>query len=119
MSVAECRNGADPLLHVVVKLQGIEELVCYMKAATVAAQVFNTCKFRARCQEGTLQDASGMDLADDDTELSAANYIFTPAESRGMSSSSAMCKCLVGFRQADQKGLVDKLVSSLTVSSMI
>ena len=82
--------GADPLLHVVVKLQGTEELVCYMKSATLAAQVFKTCKVRAKCQEGGLQDASGMDLADDDTELLAGNYIFTPAESRGMSSSSTM-----------------------------
>ena len=82
--------AADPLLHVVVKLQGTEELVCYMKAATLAAQVFKTCKVRAKCQQGTLQDASGMDLAEDDAELSAGNYIFTPAESTGVSSSSSL-----------------------------
>ena len=76
--------AADPLLHVVVQLQGTEELLCHMKSATLAAQVFKTCKVRAKCQEGTLQDASGMDLADNDTELSAGNYIFTPAGSRGI-----------------------------------
>ncbi len=82
--------AADPLLHVVVKLQGTEELMCYMKAATVAAQVFKTCKVRAKCQEGTLQDASGMDLVEDGTELSAGTYFFTPAESTGMSSISTL-----------------------------
>ena len=32
--------AVDALLHVVVKLQGTNNLLCYMKAATVAAQVF-------------------------------------------------------------------------------
>ena len=77
--------AAEPLLHVVVKLQGTEKLLCYMKAATLAAQVFKTCKLKARCQEGTLQDAIGMDLAEDVTELSAGVYFFTPAEPTGMS----------------------------------
>ncbi|DBA87379.1 TPA: hypothetical protein ACH3X1_004423 [Trebouxia sp. C0004] len=67
--------AADPLLHVVVKLQGTEELLCCLKAATLAAQVFNTCKLRAKCQEGTLQDASGMDIVEDVTKLSAANQL--------------------------------------------
>ena len=80
--------AADPLLHVVVKLQGTDELICYMKDATLAAQVFKTCKVRAKCQEGTLQDANGMDLAEDGTELSAGVYFFTPAESTGTSSIS-------------------------------
>ena len=31
---------ADPLLHVVVKLQGTEDLLCFMKASTLAAHVF-------------------------------------------------------------------------------
>jgi len=44
--------AADPLLHVVVKLQGTEDLLCYLKAATLAVQVFNTCKIKAKCQEG-------------------------------------------------------------------
>ena len=82
--------AADPLLHVVVKLQGTEEQLCYMKAATLASQLFATCKAKAKCQEGTLQDASGMDLAEDGTELSAGIYFFTPAESTGMSSSSTL-----------------------------
>ena len=76
--------AADALLHVVVKLQGTEELLCFMKAATLAAQVIKTCKVRAKCQEGTLQDASGMDLLEDNTELSAGIYLFTPAESTGV-----------------------------------
>jgi len=80
----------DPLLHFVVKLQGTEELMCYMKAATVATQVFKTCKVKAKCQEGTLQDASGMDLAEDGAELSAGVYFFTPAQSTGMSSISTL-----------------------------
>ena len=80
--------AADPLLHVIVKLQGTQELLCYTKAATLAAQVFKICKVRAKCQEGTLQDASGMDLVEDHTELSAGIYFFTPAESTGMSSTS-------------------------------
>ena len=80
--------AADPLLHVVVKLQGTEELLCYVKAATLAAQVFKTCKLRAKCQEGTLQDASGMDIVEDGSELSAGTYFFAPAESPGMSSIS-------------------------------
>jgi len=82
--------AADPLLHVVVKLQGTEELLCYLKAATLAAQVFKTCKLRAKCQEGTLQDPSGMDIVEDGTELSAGTYFFTPAESTGMSSISTL-----------------------------
>ena len=80
--------AADPLLHVVVKLQGTEELLCYVKAATLAAQVFKTCKLRAKCQEGTLQDASGMDIIEDGSELSAGTYFFAPAESPGMLSIS-------------------------------
>ena len=76
--------AAEPLLHIVVKLQGTEELLCYMKAATLAAQVFKTCKTKAKCQEGTLQDAIGMDLAEDGTELSAGVYFFTPAEPTGI-----------------------------------
>ena len=56
----------------------------------MAAQVFKTCKVRAKCQEGTLQDASGMDLVEDGTELSAGIYFFTPAESTGMSSISTL-----------------------------
>ena len=46
-----------------------------MKVVTLAAQVFKTCKARAKCQEGALQDASGMDLVEDGTELSASIYI--------------------------------------------
>lgn len=55
-----------------------------MKNAAQAAQVGKTCKIRARCQEGILQDASGLDLAEDDTKLSAGVYFFTPAESAGV-----------------------------------
>ena len=80
--------AADPLLHIVVKLQGTEELLCYTNATTLAAQVFRMCKVRAKCQQGTLQNVSGMDLAEDDTELPAGIYFFTPAESTGMSSTS-------------------------------
>ena len=80
--------AADPLLHIVVKLQDTDELLCFMQAATLAAQVFKICKVRAKCQEGTLQDASGMDLVEDSTELSAGVYFFTPAEATGMSSIS-------------------------------
>lgn len=54
--------AADPLLHVVVKLQGTDQLLCYTKAATSAAHVFKVCKRRAKCQEGGLQNASVMDL---------------------------------------------------------
>ena len=86
MSVAVAGMVADPLLHVVVKLQGTEELVCYMKAATQAVEVFKTCKLRAKCLEGSLQDADGMDLVEDRAELSAGTYIFTPAAPTGMSS---------------------------------
>ena len=82
--------AADPLLHVVVKLQGTEELLCYLKAATLAVQVFKTCKVKAKCLEGTLQDANGMDLVEDSSELSAGTYIFTPAEPTGMSSIATM-----------------------------
>ena len=77
--------AADPRLHVVVKLRGTEELICYMKAATLAAEVYRICKVTAKCQEGTLHEASGMALAEDGTELSAGTYFFTPAESMGMS----------------------------------
>ena len=90
LSVAVAGMAADPLLHVVVKLQGTEELVCYMKAATLAVQVFKTCKVRAKCLEGTLQDASGLDLVEDSSELSAGTYFFTPAEPTGMSSIATM-----------------------------
>ena len=78
--------AANPLLYVVVKLQGTEELLCYLKAATLTAQVLKTCKLRAKCQEGTLQDAGGMDVKEDGTELSAGTYFFNPAESTGVSS---------------------------------
>ncbi|KAL0026817.1 hypothetical protein WJX77_003425 [Trebouxia sp. C0004] len=89
VSLASTGMAADPLLHVVVKLQGTEELLCCLKAATLAAQVFNTCKLRAKCQEGTLQDASGMDIVEDVTKLSAGTYCFTPAESTDTHSSAA------------------------------
>ncbi len=82
--------AADPLLHVVVKLQGTEDLLCYLKAATLAVQVFKTCKIKAKCQEGTLQDAIGMDIVEDGTALSAGTYFFTPAESIGMSPLSTL-----------------------------
>ena len=78
-------TAAEPLLHIVVKLHSTEELLCYMKATTLAAQVFKTCKIKAKCQEGTLQDAIGMDLAEDGTELPAGVYFFTPAEPTGIS----------------------------------
>ena len=84
--------AADPLLHIVVKLQGTEEQLCYTKASTLAVHVFKICKVRAKCQEGTLQDASGMDLVEDSTELSAGVYFFTPAESTGRSSVSTLCQ---------------------------
>ena len=80
--------AADPLLHIVVKLRSTEELICYMKAATLAAEVYRICKVTAKCQEGALQDANGMALAEDFTELSAGIYFFTPAESTGRSSVS-------------------------------
>ena len=95
VSVAPAGMAADPLLHVVVKLQGTEELVCYMKAATLAAQVFKTCKVRAKCLEGTLQDANGMDLVEDSSELSAGTYFFTPAGLTGMSSNATMLRYTV------------------------
>ena len=79
MSVAVAGIAADPLLHIVVKLQGTEELVCYMKAATLAVQVFKTCKVRAKCLEGTLQDANGMDPVEDGSELSTGTYFFNPS----------------------------------------
>ncbi len=82
--------AADPLLHVVVKLQSTEEQLCYLKAATLTSQVFKTCKLRAKCQEGTLHDANGMDIAEDGTELSAGTYFFTPAEPTGMSPISTL-----------------------------
>lgn len=80
--------AADPQLDIVVKLQGTEELLCYMDAATSAAHVFEICKLRAKCQQGTLHKVSGKDLAANDTELPAGIYIFTPAESTGMSATS-------------------------------
>ena len=40
----DAEMAADPLLHVVVNLQGTEELLCYTKAATLAAQVFKIAK---------------------------------------------------------------------------
>ena len=89
--------AADPLLHVVVKLQGTEELLCYVKAATLAAQVFKTCKLRAKCQEGTLQDASGMDIVEDGSELSAGTYFFAPAEPPGVSSISTFSYSMLLF----------------------
>jgi len=109
--------AADPLLHVVVKLQGTEELLCYVKHAALAAQVFKTCKLKAKCQEGTLQDANGMDIVEDGSELSAGTYFFTPAEPIGMSPLSTS-NCPVGFRQAHNKRQIDKLASSFTASSM-
>ena len=90
MSVPVAGMAADPLRHIVVKLQGTEELVCYMKAATLAVQVFKTCKVRAKCLEGTLQDANDMDLVEDGSELSAGTYFFTPAGPTGMSSVATM-----------------------------
>ena len=80
--------AADPLLHVVVKLQGTEELSCYTQAATSAAQIFELCKVVAKCQKGRLQTANGMDLVADSTELPAGVYFFTPVESTGESSIS-------------------------------
>lgn len=82
--------AADPLLHVVVKLQSTEELLCYTQAATSAAQIFEICKVGAKCQKGRLQTANGMDLVADSTELSAGVYFFTPAEATGMSSISSL-----------------------------
>ena len=82
--------AADPLLHVVVKLQGIEDLLCYVKAATLAVPVFKTCKFKRKCQEGTLQDAIGMDIIEDGASSASGVYFFTPAESIGMSPLSAL-----------------------------
>ena len=82
----EAEMAADPLLHVVVKLRSTEELICYMKAATLAAEVYRTCTVMAKCREGALRDVNGMALADDGTELGAGIYFFTPAESMGMSS---------------------------------
>ena len=43
--------AADRLLHVVVKLQGTDEQLCYTKAATLAAQVFEICNVGAKCQK--------------------------------------------------------------------
>ena len=60
--------AADPLLHIVVKLQGTEKLLRHVRRATLAAQVFRTCKLKAKWQEGTLQDDSGMDIVEDNTE---------------------------------------------------
>ena len=85
LSVGDAGMAADPLLHIVVKLQGTEELLCYMPADTLAVQVFKICKLKAKCLEDTLQHASGMDLVEDGRELSAGTYTFTPAESTGMS----------------------------------
>lgn len=90
VSVAVAEMAADPLRHIVVKLQGTEELLCYMKAAILAVQVFKTCKVKTKCLEGTLQDANGMDLVEDSSELSAGTYFFTPAAPTGMSSIATM-----------------------------
>ena len=79
--------AADLLLHVVVKLQGTEDLLCFMKASTLAAHVLKACKLRFKCQEGTLQDANGMEVVDDGIQLAAGTYFFTPAEAVGTSSS--------------------------------
>ena len=78
--------AADPLLHIMVKLQDTDELLCFMKAATLAAEVYRISKVIAKCHEGALMDANGMALAEDGTELSAGVYFFTPAEATGMSS---------------------------------
>ena len=48
---------------------------------------FQTCKLRSKGREGTLQDAIGMEIVEDGTELSAGTYFFTPAEAIGTSSS--------------------------------
>ena len=99
--------AANPLLHVVVKLQGTEDLLCFLKAATLATQVIKDCKVTAKCQEGRLQDASGMTIVEDSTALPAGTYFFTPAESIGMSILSNMsCTALLG--------LVNNLASSIT-----
>ena len=74
---------ADPLLHVVVQLRSSQELICYMQALT--AEVYRICKVTAKCQEGALQDANGMALADDGTELSAGTCFFTQAKPTDMS----------------------------------
>ena len=79
--------AADPLLHVVVKLQGTDDLLCFMKASTLAAHVLKACKLRFKCREGTLQDAIGMEIVEDGTQLAAGPYFFTPAEAVAMSSS--------------------------------
>lgn len=36
-----------------------------------AAHVLKTCKLRSKCREGTLQDAIGMDVVEDGTQLAA------------------------------------------------
>ncbi|KAL0036414.1 hypothetical protein WJX77_006991 [Trebouxia sp. C0004] len=60
---------SEQAIPAAVKLQGTEELLCYLKDATLAGQVFKTCKLRANCQEGTLQAASGMDIVGDELSL--------------------------------------------------
>lgn len=40
--------AADPQVPVVVFLKGTEDRLCYMKAKIDAAQVFKTCKLKAR-----------------------------------------------------------------------
>ena len=49
-------------------------------------------QLQSRVPKGTLQDASGMDIVEDGTELSAGTYLFTPAEPTGISSNELPCK---------------------------
>ena len=81
-----CRRAADPLIHIAVTLKGVDGVLCFMKAETHAAEVFKICRLKARCEQGTLQDSFGMDIAENDKiGLPAGAYCFAPAGYRGTS----------------------------------
>lgn len=75
--------AADPLLHVA----GHRGSATFHEGFNSAAHVLKTCRFRSKCREGTLQDAIGMDVVQDGTQLAAGTYFFTPAEATGTPSS--------------------------------
>jgi len=85
----------DPTRHIVVFPVSESDQLGAWPAGRSAIAILKACSLKAKCKAGTLQHADGtgnpggLDVAEDENNLPAGAYFYTPAEGAGVYSTFA------------------------------
>lgn len=82
--------AGDPNRHIVVFPVSESDQLGAWPAGRSAIAILKACSLKAKCKAGTLQHADGtgnpggLDVAEDENNLPAGAYFYTPAEGAGV-----------------------------------